>query len=199
MAMASSPERHPTTQLTRLQEKSAEQKKAHEPLVVLLRSQLGQYVGAAVGLPPQRVNIPPFPPLPLPPPPAPVHTPKPTNAPPPAPVVVGKPLIVIGKKPPVITLVPPTNPPPAIPVPLPVVPTNAVAPVTNPVVSQVNDLPVTNMPSKPATVSDSGDSRGFLFIAAGLVVAALILGIFVGLLFRRKDASLISQTMNDRR
>lgn len=75
-------------------EQSAEQKKAREPIVVVLRAQLGEYVGASVVLPPQLLNLPQFPPLPSPPPPA----PKPKHAPPPAPVVVGQPLIIIGNK-----------------------------------------------------------------------------------------------------
>jgi hypothetical protein len=74
------------------QDKSAEQKKAREPLVILLRSQLGQYVGCTVALPPQPVNVPQFPPLP-----APLPSPKPANRPLPAPVIVGQPLIIIGK------------------------------------------------------------------------------------------------------
>ncbi len=181
-----------------LQEKSAEQKKAREPLVILLRSQLGQYVGVTVSLPPASVNLPPFPPLPLPPPPAPTVTPKPTNTPPPAPVIVGKPLIIIGKKPPVAVPVVVSNPPPVMPVPVPVVPTNAVAPVTNPVVAKIVDLPPTNLPPAAPVNSDPGNQK-FLLIGAGLIVVALVLGVFVGLRFRRKDASLISQTMNDRR
>ncbi len=61
-----------------LHEKLAEQKNARQPLVIVLRSQLGQFVVANIGLPPQLVSIPGFPPLPLPPPP-PASTP--TNPP----------------------------------------------------------------------------------------------------------------------
>ncbi|MEJ0090977.1 MAG: vWA domain-containing protein [Limisphaerales bacterium] len=181
-----------------LKEKSAEQKKAHEPLVIALRSQLGQYIGAAVSQPPRPVNVPPFPPLPLPPPPAPAANPKPTNTPPPTPVVIGQPLIIIGKKPPAIAPPPATNPPAVIPAPLPVVPTNAVMLVTNPVVAKSVDLTPTNPPPAMPASPDS-DNKNFLFIGAGLIIAALVLGVFVGLRFRRKESSLISQTMNDRR
>ena len=61
------------------QEKLAEQKNARQPFVIILRSQLGQYVGCTLSLPPQPLNYPEFPPLPLPsPPPA----PKPIKTPP---------------------------------------------------------------------------------------------------------------------
>ena len=179
-----------------LQENSAQQKKAREPLVIVLRTQLGAYVGTAGSLPPQSVSVPPFPPLPQPPPPP---APKPTNAPPPAPVVIGKPLIIIGKKPAPIVVPPPvTNPPPVIPPP--VVPTNAVVVVTNPVVAKIIDPVPTNLPPALAAVPvnpDSG-SQSFLFVGGGLLAAALVLGVVVGLRFRRKEASLISQTMDDR-
>jgi hypothetical protein len=115
------------------------QKKAHQPLVVILRSQFGQYVGANVGAPPAMINFPPFPPLPqLTEPangPSVVTNAPPTNAPPvvtnPPPVVHPQPvptvelpsLIISGTN--VTTNVPPTTPAPepepAL-VPAPVVP-----------------------------------------------------------------------------
>ena len=102
-----------------LQDKLAEQKKARQPFVIILRSQLGQYVGctmsfaagsdelsrvpaAAVAAADRR------------------HRSRPTT--PPAPVVVGQPLIIIGKKPPASLSPPVTNVPPAA------VPEKAMAP-----------------------------------------------------------------------
>lgn len=75
---------------------AARQKKARQPVVVVLRSQLGKYTGSAVTLPPNPLNLPQFPPLPA--PPAPVAAPVVVVPPPvarPAPVVVPS-LIMVG-------------------------------------------------------------------------------------------------------
>jgi hypothetical protein len=48
------------------QEKRAAMKAAKLPFVLVLRSQLGKYVGASVDLPPGAVDLPAFPPLPVP-------------------------------------------------------------------------------------------------------------------------------------
>jgi hypothetical protein len=87
-----------------LREKSAAQKKAGEPLVIVLRSQRGEYVGCALTLPPQTLSLPEFPPWPQPPP-----APKIVSPPPPAPVVMGQPLIIVGKN--VTNSVPAKSPP----------------------------------------------------------------------------------------
>ena len=171
-----------------LKEKSAEQKKAGQPLVILLRSQLGQYVGCTVSLPPQEVNIPGFPPLPLPPPPP---APKPTNTPPPAPVVVGQPLIIIGKK-------PPASVPPPVTNPAPVVPTNEPAPSTNPVALKIVALTPTSPPPALPDNSTAGN-RHSLLVGVGLLGAAIALGLVFWLRPRRKDASLITRSLNDRK
>jgi hypothetical protein len=174
-----------------LKEKSAEQKNARQPIVIMLRSQLGQYVGCTVSLPPSALNYPQFPPLPLPPPPP---APKPANLPPPVPVVVGQPLIIIGKKPAVSVPPPVTSPPPVEPV----VPTNAIAPPTNPVVVKIVDLTPTN---SPAVVSESSGSasQGSLLVGAGLLGAAIALGLVFWLRPHRKDASLITRSLNERK
>jgi hypothetical protein len=174
-----------------LKEKSAEQKNAREPIIIMLRSQLGQYVGCTVGLPPSPLNYPQFPPLPLPPPPA---APKPANLPPPAPVVVGQPLIIIGKKP--AASLPPqvTSPPPVVSV----APTNAIAPPTNPVVAKIVDLTPTNPPAVLPENSGSG-SQGSLLVGAGLLGAAIALGLVFWLRPHRKDASLITRSLNERK
>jgi hypothetical protein len=175
------------------QEKSAEQKKARQPLVILLRSQLGQYVGADVFMPPQLVQIPSFPPLPLPPP-----APKAANPRPPAPVVVGQPLIIIGKKPPASVSPPVTNPPPVIAPVAPVVPTNPPAPPTNPAVVKNLEIP----PAIPPTVlpeNPQSDSQNSLLIGAGLLGVAIASGLVFGLRPRRKETSLITRSLGERK
>jgi hypothetical protein len=186
-------------------QKQNEQKKAGQPFVIVLRSQLGQYVGCTMGLPPQPLNYPQFPPLPLPPPPP---VPKVTNAPPPpAPVVVTPPLIIIGTKtdssppPKAITINPPaaakpaatdlqTNasaPPPAIPML-----TNPVAPVAMP--TNTAALAATQASPPPAD-----GSKGFLIIGSALFGAAIALGLVFWLRPRPKDPSLITHSMDDRK
>ncbi len=175
-----------------LQEKLAEQKNARQPLVIVLRSQLGQFVAANIGLPPQMVSIPGFPPLPLPPPPAPT----PTNPPPPAPMIVGQPIIIIGKKPTASVPPPATNPPP--PVVAPVVPTNAPAPSTNPVVVKIVEPTPTNLPVALSKSSGSG-SQGSLPVVAALLGVLIAFGLIFWLRPRHKDASLITSSLNDRK
>ena len=132
---------------------AAAQKKAREPFVVVLRSQLGKHVGCTVSMPPQQVSLPQFPPLPEPPPaPKPALIPVP---PPAAPVAVVPSIVITGKNienhlvPPVENPAP-TNPPPVIaPAPPAVVPTSipVVAPVVIPSVVPV--VPATPPPAVP--------------------------------------------------
>jgi hypothetical protein len=131
------------------QQRLAEQKKARQPFVLVLRTQLGQYAGCTLNFPPGMVSVPQFPPLPQPPPPSPA---------PPAPVVkppVGPPLIIIGTK--VGTNWPPATEPPMPPLSAPQPATNMIpAAVTNPVVPPPPTIPVpavqTNIaPAPPAT------------------------------------------------
>lgn len=72
----------------------AERAKSRQPFVVVLRTQLGKYVGCTVGYPPNEINFPPFPELP---PPVPVKAPvkAPVAALPPANVPS---LVIIGTK-----------------------------------------------------------------------------------------------------
>jgi hypothetical protein len=189
-------------------QKLGEQKETHQPFVVVLRSQLGQYVGSTVTLPPLPLNLPQFPPLPPPPPTA----PKPTNVPPPEPVIVGQPLIIIGTKslssPPLKTA--PTNSPTMTNPPSTISSagqTNASAiPPANPVPTNVitRTVPQTNAAtdgSPTASSQQDGDSGGkhFIIIGAGLFGAAIVLGIFVRFRSRRNDPSLITRSMNDRK
>jgi hypothetical protein len=177
-----------------LKAKSLEQKQADQPLVIVLRSQLGQYAGCTANLPPQPVNIPDFPPLPLPPAPL----PKPTRTPPPMPVVLGQPLIIIGKKPPASMPPPVTNQPPVVvPVAL-VVPTNELAPPTNPAALKLVELTTTNLLAVVPESSGSG-SQGSLLVGAGLLGAAIALGLVFWLRPHRKDTSLITRSLDDRK
>ena len=142
------------------QERQAQQKKAREPFVIVLRSQLGKYIGCTVNFPPGMVNLPDFPPLPPPPAPlvtnpvAPMNPPPATKPPTPPPPLIGAPLIIIGTNM-GTNWPPPASPaPPTPPAPEPVIQTNAapapsVPAMTNPV-APVNPPPMTN-PVAPVT------------------------------------------------
>lgn len=178
-------------------QKRNEQKKAGMPFVIVLRSQLGQYVGCSVGLPPMPLTYPQFPPLPVPPTPP---KPKVTNTPPPAPVVLAPPLIIIGDK----TNAPPakvvaTNPPAAAAPAEPEARTNA--PVATPAVpAPTNSIVQTTVQTNavsPPPASSGGNS--LLIISSGLIGAAIALGLVFWLRPRPKDPSLISRSMNDRK
>ena len=189
-----------------LAQKSAEQKKARQPFIILLRSQLGTYIGCTVTLSPLPVNYPQFPPLPAPPtPPA----PKPVYVPPPAPVVMAPPLFITGTNvsnhlPVPVTIPPPpppmTNPivipPPSAPSVLTVPPTNLPAPpATNPVAARIS-LPPPGNP--PPALTDTFDVKNAWLIGGGtLFGVAIILGLFFRGGTRHRDASLITRSMND--
>lgn len=124
-----------------------ERKKTQQPFVVVLRSQLGKFVGCTVSFPPGDINLPSFPPLPLPAPPVTIPTPAPV------PVVthpVAIPdLVIVGKKvgtnesvapetvaQPIAPAVVATNPspvnPPVVTTPVAPPPVKVVTPVTVP-------------------------------------------------------------------
>ncbi len=144
------------------QQRQAAQKKAAQPFVLVLRTQLGQYAGCTLNFPPGMVNVPEFPPLPAPPAPA-------TNPPPPppqistpvAPAPTGPPLMIIGKT--VVTNWPPA--PAALPATNPVSPPANVVPaaVTNPIVPPVpaNPTPVVqpNAASAPPAAAPTPTNR----------------------------------------
>jgi hypothetical protein len=106
------------------QQRGNERQRARQPIAIVLRSQLGQYVDCMVSFPPQPISLPEFPPLPAPPTP-----PAPPPPPPPRPPV--QPLIIIGT--PVTNRVPPPAPPPPSPPPAPAPVTVAPTPVPTPV------------------------------------------------------------------
>jgi hypothetical protein len=184
------------------QDKQDEQSKAHQPFIILLRSQLGKFTGCTVSFPPAPLNIPEFPPLPPPPPPP---APKVTNPPPPVVTSVVPSLYIVGTKvstnePPPENNSPPTNapaPPPAVAVPVP--PTNAPAmPLTNQVVIKISPPASTNALASSPDNSDA-DSKNPWIVGAGLLGAAVVLGIIVRLRSHRKETSLITRSMNNRR
>jgi hypothetical protein len=168
------------------QQKGSAQKKARQPLVVVLRSQRGEYTGCTVSFPPAAVNLPQFPPLP--PPPA----PKPADIPPPAPTVVPS-LVIIGTK--VGTNMPPpapTNLPPPVAL---VDQTNVIStPLTNPV---AQTYPAAASSSPPENSGGSGKKP--LVIGAVLLVAAGVLTALVVFRPRRTDrGSLITRSMREK-
>jgi hypothetical protein len=165
------------------QQRQDAQKKAEQPFIIVLRAQLGQYVGCTVDFPPTPVNFPEFPPLP--PPPAP---PAPTNEPPPPPKrVAAQSIIMIGTN---TETKPPSAPKPAGEPP-------------PPAVSQTNVMatPPTNSAAQTNTVALSSENSG-LGSGGALAVGAAFLVVAGGLtvfMLRRSrkggDASLITRTM----
>jgi hypothetical protein len=181
--------------------------KADQAFIIVLRSQLGQYVGYTVNSSAIGVNLPEFPPLPAPPQPAasvetnpPVKA-KPSPPKPGPPIVEAPPLVIIGTN--VSTnLVPqtppktvPTNPPPAK------VESNAPPPVESATIPTNIAVPpkmaATQTNSSAPSEEKSGLSRDdALEIGAGLLVVAVALISFALLRSRRADrGSLISRSM----
>jgi hypothetical protein len=200
------------------QQQQAERKKARQPFILVLRSQLGNYTGWTVDLPPALVGFPEFPPLPQPPM-------EPTNAPsppppPPRPLVEAPPLIIIGTKtgtnlpPPEPTPAPPvtTNqPPPTVAVP----PTNVIANVetnlpppvatvkpTNELVAPPANLVApavaiqTNTMAPPLENSGLSTSKALVIGAAFLVLAGVLTILLLGRSRKTDHGSLITRSMN---
>jgi len=180
-------------------------RKADQTFIVVLRSQLGQYIGYTVNSSAIGVNFPDFPPLPPPPQPvAPVKTNSPPP-PPPSPVVKATPLVIIGTN--VSTnLLPPippatsvlSNPPPAKvesnppPVESLSSPTNARP--TNAAPPKVAETR-TNAPA-PAEETSGLSRNGALTIGAVLLAAAVVVIIFALIRSRKRSrGSLISRSM----
>jgi hypothetical protein len=174
--------------------------KAGQTFIVVLRSQLGQFIGFTINSSAVGVNFPGFPPLPVPPQPLTPVKSNPAPVPPPAPAIKITPLVIIGTNvsttlipltPPkvVLTNPPPTrvesNPPPAVK--SLVIPTNAAPPK----IAETH----TNTPAPPE--DHAGLSRkGALAIGAALLVAAVVVILFA--LFRTGKTdrgSLITRSM----
>jgi len=179
--------------------------KANQTFIIVLRSQMGQYIGYTVNSSGVGVNFPVFPPLPAPPPPpAPIKINQP-SPPPPPPVIKVMPLVIIGTN--VGTNLIPRTPPTAAPANRPAAraETNPPPPVES--LSSPTNAPRTNAaPPKIAQTQtnapapseeNSGLSRnGALAIGAGLLVGACLL-VVLALLRSRKTArgSLITRSM----
>jgi hypothetical protein len=156
------------------QQRQAAQKKAQQPFIVVLRAQLGQYIGCTVDFPPTPVDFPGFPPLPPPPPP-----PPPTNQPPPPPKhIVMQSIIMIGTN-------TEAKPPPA---PAnPIVETNAFSAPGKISPAQTN----------AAVPEDSGFGSGGALAVGGvfLVVAGGLTVFMLRRLRKNSHASLITRSM----
>ncbi len=188
------------------------QAKARQPFVLVVRLQLGQYVGCTMNFPPGMLNLPDFPPLPraaavqAAPAPAPAPEPAPPTAPPL--IMVGT--NVIDQEPPVEPVpqhVPPpkaANAPPVM-MKAPVV-TNTLV-VTNTVVMS-NTLVVTNtivltnvvMATKPAVppatpANSTFHRKGALALGVGLLIAAAGLITLAVSRHRQDRSSLITRSM----
>jgi hypothetical protein len=196
-----------------LQQRQVEQKKARQPFVIVLRVQLGQYVGCTLDFPPTPLSFPDFPPLP--PPPAPPEPPVLTNQTPPKRVVMQS-IIMINTN--SETTPPPAPPAPKLEItnpPLSVAPTNPVT-ETNAVpapeiisTEETNLAAETNAVFTPAKIQaaqnnapalppdDSGlGSGGAMAIGGALLVAAGGLAVFMLRRSRQSgQASLITRSM----
>ena len=173
------------------QQRQGEREKARLPIVIVLRSQLGEYVDCVVSFPPQLVSFPAFPPLPEEAPAAPKLTPAPAS-----PRSSVPPLIIIGT--------PPTNRVPPAPKPAPTNPppmtgTSTPAPVVSHEVKPPDDaslvrtsgvpdqlkintalLPGTNAISPPSEGSRTS-RKGILALGmAFLAVAGGLIGFMIG-------------------
>ncbi len=156
--------------------------KARMPFVIVLRSQLGQFVGCTVNFPKTPFTLPTFPPLPAPappPPPAPAIVIKKEAPAPPRAVIA--PLIIVGTN--VGTNLPPPKPKAEITNAPPSAPTNTLVATTN----------IVALPGQHSGLS-SGSALG---IALSLLAAAIVLGLLAWRRSRYTDsASLITRSMN---
>ena len=194
---------------TLLKQNQSALSKANQTFIVVLRSQLGRYIGYTVNSSAVGVNLPDFPPLPAPPQAvAPVQTnPPPAPRPPsPPPVIRAVPLIIIGTNvgtnP--IPLVPPRavlpNPPPIRVESNPPPPVESLSNSTNAIPTNATPPKIaetqTNVPA-PLSEDHTGLSRkGALAVGAGLLAAAVVL-IILALVRSRQTSrgSLITRSM----
>jgi hypothetical protein len=173
------------------QQRQSERQKERLPLVIGLRSQLGQYAGCMVSFPPQPVTLPEFPPLP-----EVAHTPPVANtpAPPGSPRSSVPSLIIIGT-PRTNRVLPalkpaPTNPPPMIAtsVPAPAVANEVRTPdavpwvQTSAVPAQSNVSAAPLMPPKAATPPPGRSAislRDALIVGGAFLAGGLMVFIFM--------------------
>ena len=161
-----------------------------QTFIVVLRTQLGQYVGYTMNSSATGVNFPEFPPLPQ--PPAQPPTVKTTPALPPPPVVEALPLVIVGTNvgtnllpptisKPVLANPPPTNPPPAT--------TESNPPPSAESLNPTNTAPTNTAPLKIAeaqtnasatpTENPKSSGNGALIIAAMFLAAAGALAVLM--------------------
>lgn len=171
-------------------QRQGERKKTRQPFIIILRSQLGSYVGCTVNFPPSPVSLPQFPPFPE---PAPAPPPKIINAPPkPAPIPQAAPLIIIWTNHPAKSPIsePPTNQP------------SAVSTSTPPMIVEQKmaqmSVARTNVVAGSTDDSASDGNEGALIFGLGLLVAA---GVLVAVVWQRSreatHSSLITRSMHD--
>ena len=193
---------------TLLKQNKSALSKSGDTFIVVLRAQLGQYIGYTVNSSAVGVNLPGFPPLPGPPQPVtPVqtHPSPPPRAPSPPPVLRAVPLIIIGTN-------VGTNPLPAVPprAVLPNPPPARVEPNPPPAVeSRTNSTNAISTKATPPKIADtqtnapapSGEPAGLsrhgaLAVGAGLLVAAIALIVLVLVRSRQtRRGSLITRAM----
>ncbi|HEY3931613.1 MAG TPA: hypothetical protein VGM58_04510 [Verrucomicrobiae bacterium] len=195
-------------QINAVFQQQAKQIKAGQPFVIVLRTQLGKYIWATVGIPPAMTNFPQFPPLPQPveatAPAAPTNL---SPVVPAAPVVIAPPLIIIG------TNVETNLPPPASKSEIKNLqssivsasPTNEVSVTQTNVIAETSKAPQSTVVAETNLVAPSPANSGIgggwtLKIGVALLIVAIVLAIF---LIRRARAtgqdSLITRSMNDRK
>jgi hypothetical protein len=161
-----------------------DRRKTRQPVVVVLRGQLGKFAGCTVNFPPGDLNLPAFPPLPA-PPPAPVVTP-PTPAPPvPSLVIVGTHVSTNLDE----------------PVPAELAKTNPVVAPSNspPVKAEIKPVvPPTNVPVSIAKSAPESGSTNIIYSVVVLLMAGLLVVVVLVLRSRRQpESSLITSSMED--
>jgi hypothetical protein len=193
-------------------QQQAERKRAREPFILVLRSQLGNYVGCTMNLPSAPVNFPEFPPLPQ----APIE---PTNAPPPPtppptkPAIEAPPLIIIGTR--AATNLPPPETAPAAPLATNQLPPTVAVPPTNVIANVETNLPSpfaavmptngpvaltlavqTNAIAPPPENSGSSTPKALVIGAAFLILAGVLTVWMLGRSHKADHGSLITRSMN---
>jgi len=193
-------------------QRQVERRNTRQPFILLLRSQLGNYTGCTMTLPPAQVNFPEFPPFPQMP-----GEPTIAPVPPPRPPVVVPPLIIIGTK--AGTNLPPPKPPSPLTTNPP--PAAVAAPATNLVATVETNLPATaamaqsagvpvvptaNPTPRPPAVqmntvispesSGLSGKRALVIGAAFLVLAGVLTALLLGRSHKTGHGSLITRSMN---
>jgi hypothetical protein len=173
----------------------SERKKSRQPFIVILRSQLGKFIGCTVNFPPGNLNLPAFPPPPEPPQ-------QPMTPPPPVVIAPATPvpsLVIVGKHVSTDTNDLAEKPVTAPVQPMPLVKTNPPSAPTNspPVKAEVKSIsaPTNNIQSIAASSTATGQSGWLIYVVVGLL--AVVLVAVLGRRARRPESSLITTSMED--